>query len=92
VTPDDPEVGQEIYVPSELYLSHGRDDFAGGRCRIVRVTTLFDRPQLYVEVEEHPGTLYAWDDLARRQDELRGQHGDRRGHPDPDWRPEFNDG
>ena len=89
---DRPEVGRDVYIPTEVYLWHGRDDFAGGLCRIARVTTLFDRPQLFVEVEERPGTFYSWDDLLRQQDELRARFGSRRGHPDPDWRPEFNDG
>jgi hypothetical protein len=90
VTAGPPRVGDEVYVPSSLYLWHGRDDFAGGLCRVSAVTTLVDT-HLFVEVEEHPGTLYSWDDLVRQQDELRARYGDRRGHPDPDWRPEFNE-
>lgn len=93
MTADRPEVGREIYVPSTLYLWHGRDDFAGGLCRIARVTELLlaGRGVPFVEVEERPGTLYNWEDLRRQQDELRARFGDRRGHLDPDWRPEFND-
>jgi hypothetical protein len=84
----DPEVGQDVYVPSELFLTHGRDDFHGGVCRIVAVK--HDR-QLFVEVEEHPGCWYAWGWLMEQQDDLRSRYGAERGYPDPDWRPEFNE-
>ena len=88
----EPVVGEDVYIPSELYLSHGRDDFAGGLCRISRIeTSVLGVPGTYVEVEEQPGTLHGWDDLLRQQDELRARYGDRRGHADPDLRPEFND-
>ena len=85
-----PIVGEDVYVPSELYLWHGRDDFAGGLCRIVRVTESFGG--LFVEVEENPGSLYSWAILLEDQERLRERFGDRRGRPNPDWRPEFNEG
>jgi hypothetical protein len=89
-----PIVGEDVYIPSELFLWHGRDDFAGGLCRIARVTELLlaGRAVPFVEVEEQPGSLHNWEDLLRQQGELRARYGDRRGHADPDWRPEFNDG
>lgn len=85
-----PRVGDDVYVPSSLYLSHGVDDFRGGLCRIVAVSELLGRP--FVEVEEDPGTLHSWAYLMERQEEWRERYGDRRGHPDPDLRPEFNEG
>lgn len=85
-----PKVGDEIYVPSSLYLSHGRDDFRGGLCRVVVVREMLGAP--YVEVEEDPGTLHSWAYLEPLQDDLRARFGDERGRPDPDLRPEFNEG
>lgn len=89
-----PAVGEDIYLPSELYLWHGRDDFAGGLCRVARVTEDFPASSAnpFVEVAERPGVLYSWAWLMEQQDDLRGRFGERRGHADPDWRPEFNDG
>ncbi len=86
-----PEVGADVYVPSSLYLTHGEDDFAGGLCRIVRIDReLSPHGAPYVEVEEDPGTLHSWSYLLEHQDEWRERYGDRRGRPDPDLRPEFN--
>lgn len=47
---------------------------------------------VFVEVEEDPGTLHSWTYLGGLQEELRARHGDERGRPDPDLRPEFNEG
>jgi len=83
-----PRVGQWIYVHSARYLSHGRDDFAGGRARVKQVR---DEGWGYmVEVEEQPGTFYNWTPLALEQRRLRENHGDELAHADPDSRPEFN--
>lgn len=85
-----PQVGQDVYVGSSLYLTHGRDDFAGGLCRIVAVYDEYpDGP--FVEVEEDPGAHHSWKYLKENQDDWRERYGDRRGRPDPDWRPEFNE-
>ena len=82
-------------MPTRLHLWHGRDDFEGGLVRVTSVTprTLFDGTVEYeVEVEEDPGTFHNWTWLAPQQDKLREEYGDNRGHPDPDHRPEFNEG
>ena len=85
----EPRVGAEVYIPSSRYLSHGRDDFAGGLCRIVKVVD--EGHGLFVEVQEHPGSQYAWAYLQEHQEVWRESFGVRRGHPDPDLRPEFNE-
>lgn len=86
---DVPAPGDEVYVGSSLHLTHGRDDFRGGLCRVVSVR---ERHGLvFVEVAEDPGTLHAWPYLAEHQDEWRARFGQQHGRPDPDLRPEFNE-
>jgi hypothetical protein len=84
-----PEVGQEIYIPTSIYLSHGVDDFRGGLCRIMAIHELLGRA--FVEVEEDPGTYHSWPYLVERQEEWRARYGAERGRRDPDLRPEFNE-
>ena len=86
----DPRIGNDVYIPSSLHLTHGEDDFEGGLCRIAGVRIW--NGAIFVEVEEDPGTQHAWDYLMEHQDEWRERFGDRRGRPDPDLRPEFNEG
>ena len=82
----------DVYVPSSLYLTHGDDDFAGGLCRVVRVDNELSPNGIpYVEVAEDPGALHNWNYVLEQQDERRERYGDRRGRPDPDYRPEFNE-
>jgi hypothetical protein len=91
--PPPPKVGDEIYVPSAFYLSHGRDDFVGGLARVVSVRTeeFGGSPTTWVEVEERPGRQYNWDSLAAQQSKLREEHGQERSYLDPDNRREFNE-
>jgi hypothetical protein len=84
-----PRVGQEVYAYGESYLSHGEDDFAGGRARVARVTV--DPPSsVWVEFEEQPGTRHNWEYLGPKQNTLRAIYGRAKAHPDPDHRPAFN--
>lgn len=90
-----PKVGQKIYVPTSLYLSHGLDDFEGGIAVISKIEKNEylgkDHPNyLMVGVEEHPGTLYNWSHLLKEQEKLKERFGKQKAHPDPDDRPEFN--
>lgn len=84
-----PKVGQEVYAESELYLSHGEDDFAGGRAVVANVTTDF-ASNVWVEFEEQPGTKHNWKYLGPKQNALRAWHGRAKAHPAPDYRPEFS--
>lgn len=84
-----PRLGDDVYIPSSLYLTHGADDFRGGLCRIVEIHEHDAGP--FVEVEEDPGAQHNWRYLMEHQDEWREQYGDQRGRPDPDDRPEFNE-
>ena len=87
-----PAPGDTVYIPTALYISHGRDDFAGGRCTVSRLKTgtSAGKPTLFIEVNERPGHLYNWGYLAARQEELAARYGNSVGHADPDYSEEFN--
>ena len=88
-----PKVGDVIYVPTDLYLSHGVDDFRGGKARVVEVVEEVSAglKTPFIRVGERLDTLYNWSYLSRQQEELRDEFGDQEAHPDPDYRPEFNE-
>jgi len=88
-----PSVGQEIYVPSALYLSHGRDDILGGRTTVTKVVAEKhgDRIVHGIQVKGFPNETYYWENgLMQQQEELRQRFGDQLARPDPDEREEFN--
>lgn len=86
--------GDVIYVDTELYISHARDDFRGGLAEVseVRHEKSKGRLTLFVRVAQQPDTLHNWEMLAAEQSKLRREHGTKWAHPDPDHRPEFNEG
>jgi hypothetical protein len=88
-----PRIGDDIYLDTELYLSHGSDDFEGGLCEVINVKeeTIAGRLIVFVEIKENPGSYYNWDYLRAIQDGLRERFGTQRGRPIPDDRPEFNE-
>jgi hypothetical protein len=85
--------GDVIYIGTELYLGHGRDDFRGGMAEVmeVRQDVSKGQPTPFVRVVQQPDTIHNWKLLASEQKELRQRHGKSWAHPDPDDRPEFND-
>jgi hypothetical protein len=88
-----PKPGDVIYLPTSLYLSHGRDDFQGGRCIVSGVKDGISggAPAVYVSVKERSGHSYNWAFLGPEQAELQKRFGEAPGHPDPDYREEFNE-
>jgi hypothetical protein len=88
----EPEVGDTVYLPSEMHLSHGIDDFAGGRATVIEVEqgVSAGQPTLYLRCQEEPDTLHNWAWLAPRQEALRERFGAAVAHPEPDERPRFN--
>lgn|GEM_PF-4647756 len=62
-----PEVGQEVYVDSTVYIEFPEQDFIGGLARISGVSE--DRKT--IEVEEDPGGSFRWEKLMMMQTELR---------------------
>lgn len=88
-----PKVGDTIYVRSSLYLGHGRDDFMGGKTVIRSVTKGMSAGKMvpFITVQARPDTEYNWEMLNEEQKELKKRYGNKTAHPDPDYRPEFND-
>ena len=85
--------GDVIYVDTELYISHGRDDFRGGLGEITEVVIdkIGGKPVAFVRVAQEPDTLHSWPYLAPMQKKLRAEFRKNWAHPDPDFRPEFNE-
>lgn len=88
-----PKVGDEIYVPTSLHMSHGRDDVEGGLAKVTSVKPGISggKTVSFVTVAEHPGVSYNWEFLAPEQEKLKKDFGEGRAHPDPDHREEFNE-
>lgn len=88
-----PKVGDDIYVPSALHLSHGRDDVVGGLARVKSVSRQMSGGEQvhFVSVKEISGGFNWEQDLALIQDKLKKEFGKNRAYPDPDDRPEFNE-
>ncbi len=82
-----------IYVDTELYLSHGRDDFRGGLAQVFEYSmkTSAGRPVPFVRVAQQMDTWHNWRELSQMQKKLRAEFGKNWAHPDPDERVEFND-
>lgn len=83
-----------IYVDTELYLWHGRDDFRGGLAQVIecRMDISAGKATPFVRVAQQMDTWHNWRELAGMQKKLRSEFGKNYAHPDPDNRPEFNDG
>ena len=88
---DLPKIGQTVYVPTSLYISHGRDDFRGGVCTISRITDgrSAGKPVPFVEIEEGSGR-YNWQFLLENQKKLKSEYGNQKGRKDPDFSSESN--
>lgn len=84
-----PVIGQQAYIPTQLYMTHGEDDFLGGLATIKSVGE-GDGCNVLVEFEEQLGSHWNWPYLLAHQDEWRETYGERRAEPFPDHRPEFN--
>jgi len=85
--------GDVIYVDTEIYISHGRDDFRGGMAEVVQYGIFIRSSRVpFVRVAQEPDTQHNWETLAPIQKNLRREFGKKWAHPDPDLRPEFNEG
>jgi hypothetical protein len=85
--------GDVVYIDTELYISHARDDFRGGLAEVVEVRPDISKgkPTPFIRVAQEPDTLHNWKILAADQKKLRSEFGKKWAHPDPDDRAEFND-
>lgn len=88
-----PKVGDDIYVPSALHLSRGRDDVVGGLARVKSVSRHMSGGEQvhFISVNEIPCDFNWEQHLALMQAELKREFGKNRAYPDPDDNPEFNE-
>lgn len=77
-----PKVGDEIYVPTSLYIDHGANDFIGGICTISHIQ--IDMYGVMVFIKERPGRSYPWDYLLKNQEKWKKEYKQKRGHKSPD--------
>ena len=82
-----PKVGDQIYIDSAFYLTHGEDDFVGGLCTITYVEG--DEPPFWIQIAEDRGK-FTWSYIEEEQEMLKKKFGTSRGHRRPDDREEFN--
>jgi len=69
--------GDVIYIGTELYISHGCDDFRGGLAEVIETRQEKSKGLLtpFVRVVQQPDSLHNWKMLAEEQSTLRGRHG-----------------
>jgi alkylated DNA nucleotide flippase Atl1 len=82
-----------IYIGTELYLGHGRDDFPRWLAGVSEVREEMSKGQItpFVRVVQQPDTIHNWKLLASEQKDLRQRNGKDWAYPDPDYRAQFND-
>ena len=84
-----PELGDQIYVPTQLFLSHGEDDFLGGIATVNRI--IIEPNLIMVGIEEASEAVrYNWAYLKKHQEEWAEKYWNRIAHEAPDFRTEFN--
>lgn len=86
---DIPKVGDQIYLDTSLYVTHGMDDFIGGLCEVEFVKV--EASGIFIAVKEDPGAFYAWKYLSVQQKKLNKEFGTKRGYHKSDFRKEFNE-
>jgi len=76
-----PKVGDEIYIPTSLYIGHGEDDVLGGLATISKVklnmkcSNEFNR--IFVDINEVNGHSYNWKFLMKNQEKYKEMYGDK---------------
>lgn len=81
--------GDKIYIPSQLHISRGSDDIAGG---LATINKLIDNPNLpdghynktMVSLEETSGHSYNLNYLKENQEKWSKEYAGKIAHPDPD--------
>lgn len=81
------KVGDDIYVPTSFYISHGEDDFVGGLCKIKSIVDdgKDGINSIMITIEERPGCNYNYKSLLEDQEKLQKEFGTSRGYQDPDY-------
>ena len=87
-----PVIGQEIHVGGAMYMSHGKDDFAGGIAIIseIKEGVSGGEPCIMINISERPGWSYNWTFLETEQEKLKEIYGNVIAHADPDTSLESN--
>ena len=88
---DVPRIGEQVYIPSNLYLSHGVDDYEGGLTTVTEVD--IGRPHdgfVWIGVEFRESGSTRWDVLKASQEQLAQEFGTKAPKATPDYRAEFN--
>lgn len=83
-----PKIGQDIYVPTRMYIGHGEDDVCGGLGEVVGVSFGMSagNPRTpFISVKEHLASGYNWEILKEEQARLKKEFGKKRAYPDPDF-------
>ena len=89
LTQEMPNIGQDIYLDTQLYLSRGADDFIWWLAT-VNMVKKGENGTVWFSVIEKPGSTMNWIPYRNKQKELQQKFWDQRAYPDPDHRPEFN--
>ena len=93
---DLPQKGDKIYIPSSLYISHGRDDIKGGLAEITEININRDLGEnhfnyCFVGLKGFPKSIkWNYKSLIDQQSELKKEFGDKYAAPDPDLHPSSN--
>ena len=51
-----PKVGDQVYLDTSLYVTHGEDDFIGGLCEVISVEK--HEKNIWITVKEEPDTQH----------------------------------
>ena len=88
---DVPKVTDKVYIPSELHVSHGVDDYKGGLTTISSVEmSKPDDGYIWIETAFYEAGKFRWDVLKKLQTDLATKFGTEPPKPTPDYRAEFN--
>lgn len=85
-----PKIGDKLYIPSQLHITRGSDDIAGGLATISEVIVSDHLPiehinSIMVKFKElNKASSYNYKDLLRQQDKLSVDYAGKIAHPDPD--------
>lgn len=91
-----PSKGESIFIPSSLYLTHGRDDVQGGIAYIDNIipSDHLDEDHInyyMVTLKGFPSSAqWNYRSLMREQEGLKSKYKDEIAHPDPDFHPDCN--
>src|SRR5688572_14579213 len=81
--------GDQMYIPSAMYISRGSEDRVGGLATIKKIDVDknlgSEHPNgVFVTFEEFPNSSFNYKYLLEQQEELKSKFGDKKAYPDPD--------